>query len=173
MISNSLLKTRIILSKKQCLLQRIRNETVVNVNNYMLIFLHGGQKEYLSFDSIGNDKKSYKSTYSISHRFLNTLKFSEIPNHELDLKIGVPVMLLRNLNLRKEICNGTILLITSLDNMIIKAEILTEINNLRILIPKISLTPTEARWSLMNNCTLHYQRVTTIVYTSRKIVNYL
>ena len=41
----------------------------------------------------------------------------------------------------KEICNGTILLITSLDNMITKAEILTEINNQQILIRK-SLTPT-------------------------------
>ena len=29
------------------------------------------------------------------------LKFSEIPNHELDLKIDVSVMLLRNLNQRK------------------------------------------------------------------------
>ena len=63
-------------------------------------------------------------------------------------------MLLRHLNQRKEI-----ILITSLDNMITEAEIPTD--NQQILIPKISLTPTDARWSLMDNCMLHYQRVTT------------
>jgi hypothetical protein len=30
--------------------------------------------------------------------FLNTLKFAGIPDHELRLKIGLPVMLLRNIN---------------------------------------------------------------------------
>ena len=54
---NLLLKTRIISSKKQCLHQRIRNERVGKIDNYMLKCLDGEQKEHLSSDSIDNDKE--------------------------------------------------------------------------------------------------------------------
>jgi len=114
----------------------------------MLICLHGGQKEYLSSDIIGDDKEKVANQHILYPTdFLNTLKFSGIPNHKLYLKIGVPVMLLRNLNQREGLCNGTRLLITRLGNMIIEAEILTgTYAGKRVLIPRISLTPTDARW---------------------------
>ncbi|KAF8113262.1 hypothetical protein N665_0053s0013 [Sinapis alba] len=125
-----------------------RNETVDEVNNYMLSFLAGEHKEYLSSDSIGDDKEKVANQHILYPTdFLNTLKFSGIPNHKLDLKIGVPVMLLRNLNQREGLCNGTRLLITRLGNWIIEAEILTGTYvGKRVLIPRINLTPTDARW---------------------------
>ncbi|XP_010446027.1 PREDICTED: uncharacterized protein LOC104728793 [Camelina sativa] len=78
-----------------------RNEMVDEVNNYMLSCLKGEQKEYLSADTIG------------------------IPNHKLDLKVNAPIMLLRNINQREGLCNGTRLIITRLGKRIIEAEILT------------------------------------------------
>jgi hypothetical protein len=41
-------------------------------------------------------KVSMDSLYPVE--FLNTLQFSGIANHELELKMGVPILLLRNLN---------------------------------------------------------------------------
>ena len=84
----------------QCLLLRIRNEKVGKVNN-MLICLDSEQKEYFCSDSIGNDKEEITNQHILYLIYLNTLKFSEIPNHELDLKIDIPVMLLKHLNQRK------------------------------------------------------------------------
>jgi ATP-dependent DNA helicase PIF1 len=39
--------------------------------------------------------------------FLNILQFSGIANHKLELKVGVPILLLRNLNQLIGLCNGT------------------------------------------------------------------
>lgn len=37
---------------------------------------------------------------------------------------GIPIMLLRNMNQSEGLCNGTRLMITSLGNMIVEAEIM-------------------------------------------------
>ena len=58
--------------------------------------------------------------------FLNSLKFPGIPNHELRLKVGLPVMLLRNINQSAGLCNGTRMTITQLGNKYIEAKIITE-----------------------------------------------
>ncbi|EOA28676.1 hypothetical protein CARUB_v10024900mg [Capsella rubella] len=125
-----------------------RNETVDEVNNYMLSCLKGEQKEYLSSDTIGDDKEEVANQHILYPTdFLNTLKFSGIPNHKLDLKIDAPIMLLRNINQREGLCNGTRLIITRLGKRIIEAEILTGTHvGKRVLIPRISLTPTDAKW---------------------------
>jgi ATP-dependent DNA helicase PIF1 len=46
--------------------------------------------------------------------FLNTLQFSGIANHKLELKVGVPILLLRNFNQSIGLCNGTRLIVKRL-----------------------------------------------------------
>ena len=43
--------------------------------------------------------------------FLHTLRPAGTPEHELNLKVGMPVMLLRNLDAAKGLCNGTRMLV--------------------------------------------------------------
>ncbi|PIA26872.1 hypothetical protein AQUCO_08600024v1 [Aquilegia coerulea] len=50
---------------------------------------------------------------------------SGVPNHLLELKVGIPVMLIRNINPRKGLCNGTRLVVTGLEPMLIRATIIT------------------------------------------------
>nr|KAJ0186060.1 hypothetical protein LSAT_V11C900478180 [Lactuca sativa] len=75
---------------------------------------------------------------------LNGLKVSDITNHKLVLKIGVPVMLLRNIDKKNGLCNGTRLQAISLGKHVIEARIIsgTNIGN-HTFIPRMPLTPSE------------------------------
>ncbi len=74
--------------------------------------------------------------------FINTLQFSGIENHKLELKVGVPILLLRNLNQSIGLCNGTRLIVKRLGQHVIEAEIITWNNvNKRMFIPHIIMSP--------------------------------
>ncbi|CAF1705694.1 unnamed protein product [Brassica napus] len=56
-------------------------------------------KEYLSAESFAEDEKDSEelnTTYPVE--YLNAMEFPGLPAHKLRLKVGVPVMLIRNLN---------------------------------------------------------------------------
>jgi len=79
--------------------------------------------------------------------FLNSLKFPGIPNHELRLKVGLPVMLLRNINQSAGLCNGTRMTITQLGNKCIEAKIITRTNvGQKVYIPRIIMSPNDSKW---------------------------
>ncbi|CAI0375526.1 unnamed protein product [Linum tenue] len=99
---------------------------VGQINDYMLNQIPGEESTYYSSDSIANAD----GTGSISHpeypiEFLNTLQPGGLPNYELKLKVGVPVLLLRNIDQTAGLCNGTRLIIKRLGRWSIEAEILT------------------------------------------------
>ena len=80
-------------------------------------------------------------------KFLYSLQTSGIPNHKLKLKVGTPIMLLRNLDQTDGLCNGTRLIITKLGSNVIEAEVITGPNlGNRTYIPKINMSPSESSW---------------------------
>jgi len=73
---------------------------------------------------------------------LHSLKISGLPNQSLELKIGAPVILLRNLNQSIRLCNGTRLVVTKMGDLVVQARVISGLKvGDTVLIPRIDLTP--------------------------------
>jgi ATP-dependent DNA helicase PIF1 len=74
--------------------------------------------------------------------FLNSLNISGIPPHRIILAPGVPIMLLRNLDLRNGHCNGSRYIVRAVKSHVIDAEIAVGSRaGQRIFIPRMTLIP--------------------------------
>ncbi|XP_075079773.1 uncharacterized protein LOC142165026 [Nicotiana tabacum] len=122
-------------------------QMVESVNDYMVSLNNSQDKSYLSSDTICKSDHAFTSLEHIhTPEFLNSIKCSGIPNHSITLKVGVPVMLLRNIDQSSGLCNGTRLIITRLGNRVIEAKVLS--GNMvgdKVCIPRMTLTPSNAR----------------------------
>jgi hypothetical protein len=90
------------------------NDIADTINSHIVSVIPGEAKQYLSSDRIvkaRNTHDSYDLLYPIE--FLHTLNANNFPHHELIIKKGVSVMLLRNINQSEGLCNGTRLIITT------------------------------------------------------------
>uniref|UniRef100_A0A0R0HCZ1 ATP-dependent DNA helicase n=1 Tax=Glycine max TaxID=3847 RepID=A0A0R0HCZ1_SOYBN len=102
------------------------NETIEEVNDYILSLIPGEQMEYLSSDYIEKSETIDNWHFqSITTEFLNSLNTSGLSNHRINLKIGSLIMLLRNLDQTQGLCNGTRLIVTRLAKHVIAAEIIS------------------------------------------------
>ena len=103
-----------------------RNETADTINSTILDMLEGETYTFISVDEAipkSNDGGATELLYP--QEYLNTHSFSGMPPHELKVKIGAPVMLLRNLNLCGGLCNGTRMIVTQVYTRLIQAKIVT------------------------------------------------
>ena len=67
-----------------------------------------------------------------------------MPSHKLSLKVGSIVMLLRNFDIRRGLCNGTRLCIRRLHNHVLDGEIIGgNKHRQRVLIPQLKLAPSD------------------------------
>nr|CAI5856727.1 unnamed protein product [Callosobruchus analis] len=82
------------------------------MNDHILGLLDGDYTTYLSDDSVETEGDGERLNFTIE--FFNSINPSGMPQHRLRLKIGTVVMLLRDLNTKKGLCNGTKLVISSM-----------------------------------------------------------
>ena len=57
-------------------------------------------------------------------KILHGFRISRLPNHEIALKVGTPIVLLRTLDSALGLCNGTFLIIEQLGQKILDAQII-------------------------------------------------
>ena len=75
-----------------------------------------------------------------NQEYLNTLNPTGFPTHTLKLKKGMPLMLLRNLNPREGLCNGTKLIYSrAIDNKVLECQIVGSLRT--VFIPRIMFVP--------------------------------
>ncbi|XP_071579388.1 uncharacterized protein [Temnothorax nylanderi] len=95
-----------------------RNDKAGVINDILLKSFEEGEINYRSVDSVVDTDDAVN--YPVE--FLNTMNPPGLPAHKLFLKVGAPVMLLRNLNPPK-LCNGTRLQVKALYRNVIEATI--------------------------------------------------
>ncbi|GJX80407.1 DNA helicase [Tanacetum coccineum] len=99
-----------------------KNSTTDIINSNILSAVKGTSAIFKSSDEaipIGNDEGEVELLYPTE--YLNSLQISGFPPHELELKVGAPIMLLRNVNLHGGLCNRTRMIIKKLWSKLIKA----------------------------------------------------
>lgn len=89
------------------------NATVTDLNNEILKRFPGETKVYWGVDTVESEAPA-EGVEQIPVEFLQTVQLSSLPPSVLSLKVGAPVMLLRNLLPEEGLCNGTRMVITKL-----------------------------------------------------------
>jgi ATP-dependent DNA helicase PIF1 len=116
-----------------------KNEHVDGINDQLIERFCGDEKVYYSFD-VAEDVKN--KLYPME--FLNSLNVSGLPPHYLRLKIGCPIILLRNIDPSNGLCNGTRLICRGFQRNVIDAEIAVgQHAGKRVFLPRIPLCPSE------------------------------
>ncbi|UYV80593.1 hypothetical protein LAZ67_19000888 [Cordylochernes scorpioides] len=119
-----------------------KNTDSLEINEKVLDRLPNRSQCFLSVDSVECENVEEQNNYHTE--FLNSLTPTGMPPHRLNLKIGAIVMLLRNLNPKQGLCNGTRMVIQRMRSHVLEAQILTGTKvGQTVLVPKISLAPSD------------------------------
>jgi ATP-dependent DNA helicase PIF1 len=116
-----------------------KNDNAAAINQLLLNAFDAEIVQYKSFDSVlqSDDAVHYPV------EFLNSLNPSSLPPHILNLKVGAPIMLVRNLRPPK-LCNGTRLQIKALHKNVVEATVITGCARSEVVyIPRIPLIPSD------------------------------
>ncbi|KAL6739704.1 hypothetical protein Aduo_013129 [Ancylostoma duodenale] len=94
-----------------------RNAEPLHISNHILDLMPGSTVIYKSVDSVVTEDP--KDMLNLPTEFLNRMTPAGFPPHELRIKIGSIVMLLRNLDLKEGLCNGTKLSVVQTGNRVL------------------------------------------------------
>lgn len=116
-----------------------KNKDVDDLNIIIQNQITGTLHSFKSVDRVINDDEA--TNYPIE--FLNSLDVPGLPPHNLQLKVGSVIIMLRNLN-QPKLCNGTRLTVKKLMNNVIQAIIIRgKFSGEEVLIPRIPMIPTD------------------------------
>ena len=127
-----------------------KNVDVNDLNFKIQQLLPGELVSYKSIDTVCDASEAV----NYPTEFLNSLDLPGMSPHHLQLKVGSPVILLRNLN-PPRLCNGTRLVIKKLMKNIVEASILNgKFRGESVLLPRIPMISTEV---ILNSSEFNFQ----------------
>ena len=125
-----------------------RNENVDKINEVIMNRFPGQGKTYLSADTVAEEDLC--DAYPTD--FLNSITLSGMPPHSMTLKVGAPVILLRNLRGGHGggLQNGTQLIVLDLGEKVLQVEIASGVNKGKcVLLPRITIAPSDTELPFM------------------------
>ena len=122
------------LFSKCCILVPL-NDMVRKINSTCIRRFPGIIKEYYSFNTVS---EGANATH-FPTEFLDSVELSGLPPHKLELKIGSPIILMRNLD-PPRLCNGTRMIVQELHQNFIIAKIkIGEFKNYFVMKPRLTI----------------------------------
>ena len=121
-----------------------RNDEIDDINEAILAKFPGNAQTLLSADSVQIQDEAVNDYQPYPVEYLNSLKASGLPLAKLTFKPGCPIMLLRNLDPSKGLCNGTQMILNQIRPRVLDCTVISGdpiFSGNRVLIPRISLTP--------------------------------
>lgn len=121
-----------------------KNDIVMHLNSEMLGKFPGEKQVLLGADSVQFDDPGMNELQPYAPEYLNSLTSSSLPLAHLALKVGCPVMLLRNMDPPHGLCNGTRLRVSEIRRKVLKCTIISgdaKFAGKVVFIPRITLAP--------------------------------
>ena len=121
-----------------------RNSDVDTVNETLLDRMSGDAKTYYSADQNVYESGADDHRYlPLTPEFLRSVKSTSLPPGELRIKIGCPLILMRNLSPSNGLCNGSRMVVINMSERVLQVQLIGGDHNGELaLIPRISLIPT-------------------------------
>ncbi|GAU49007.1 hypothetical protein TSUD_284940 [Trifolium subterraneum] len=128
-------------------------ECVDSINDYVLSLMPGEETEYLSANSVDRLEIHDEAVVRLfTPEFLASLRTSGLPNHSIKLKVGTPIMLMRNLNQYSGLCNGTRMIVTKHAQHVLEAKVIGgKYHGNIIFLPRIDMSPSQSPWPFKLN----------------------
>jgi len=120
-----------------------RNETVNDFNDVLLEKMPGVEHRFEAVNhvNIGEDAAAAEP---FAVEYLQSISLASIPPSSLRLKIGAPLILIRNLSPREGLCNGTRMRVVGIRRTCLQVAILGgRFDGMIRLLPRIKLTTTD------------------------------
>ncbi|KAI7934342.1 hypothetical protein MJO28_017129 [Puccinia striiformis f. sp. tritici] len=77
---------------------------------------------------------------SLPEECLNKISLSSLPEHIIEIKIGMSVVITRNINIKKGICNGSRMIVTGVGTTYLAGKLMSgPFSGVEIMLPKIKL----------------------------------
>jgi hypothetical protein len=120
----------------------VRNDGVAAINRQLLDSFPGESTELLSVDSAEVEDAAYQDMPPVE--LLQSFEPPSLPPSRLLLKVGAPILLLRNLYPKQGLCNGSRLVVVRISRFCIMVRIITgEFAGQLRLLSRIKLTSTD------------------------------
>jgi len=120
-----------------------RNLDVRDLNKKVLGCMSGEVRQYISADRTVNEPGADPADAEpLPVEFLRAIDASNLPPGELDLKLGCPIILLRNLAPTRGLCNGSRMIVTQMRDRVLEVRLIGgDHDGETTLIPRILMAP--------------------------------
>ena len=124
-----------------------RNSDVDEINQDILNHFPGEESIFHSADSLlNNNPDSAQGELMYPVEYLNSINCSGLPLAKLKLKIGCPLMVLRNINAGEDICNGSQGIVTQVGEHVIQVQLITgDHAGSLIFVPPLGISPSDTQ----------------------------